>query len=76
MAKKLQVFSIQAHAKVFRFYGEKCLKRILKYLYCTKYNKINIYHFDIHKNIFHTKWHKYYKCFVHRVTQKFSNLMG
>ena len=33
--------------------GEKCLKFILTYLYCTKYDEINIYHLCMHKNVFH-----------------------
>ena len=28
------------HTTIFRSYRGKCLKRILTYLYCTKYNEI------------------------------------
>ena len=61
--------------KIFRSYGGKCLNSILAYLYCAKYNEINVRHSYIHKNVFHKKWHKYYKYFVYRVTQKFPDPM-
>ena len=42
--------------KFFRYItacGKKCLKRLSKYLFCTKYNKINICHSDIAKHVFY-----------------------
>ena len=51
MVQMLKVFCIQDHTKVFRSYGGKCLKRILKYLCCTKYNKINICNLNAHKHV-------------------------
>ena len=41
---------LQRHIKVFRYitaYGGKCLKSILTYLDCTKYNEIDMCHFDV-----------------------------
>ena len=34
---------------------EKYLKHILKFLYCNKYNKINIYHSDKQRNVSYKK---------------------
>ena len=48
--KKAKIFSVQAHQKVFLSYGQKFLKCILIYLYCTKCNEINICNFDVQKH--------------------------
>ena len=37
---------------------DEILKYILTYLYCTKYNEINIYHTDVKKNVSCTGSHK------------------
>ena len=34
------------------------LKRILTYLYCTKYNEIKIYHLDVQKHVLYTGSYK------------------
>ena len=71
--------SLQRYTKDFRcitVYGEKSLTRILTCLYCNKWNEIDVCQSNIHKHVFHKKWYKYYKCFVYRLTQKFSNSMG
>ena len=39
--------------KSFPILWRKLLKCILSYLYCTKYNEINVCHLHIHKNVFH-----------------------
>ena len=72
----IQVFWIQAHTKVFRSYGGKYLKHILTYLFCIKYNEINMCHLDIHKNVIDKKWQKYYKYFVYKVIENFPILWG
>ena len=41
--------------KIFRSYGEKCLIRILTYLYWTKFKEINICHLDVYNNVFSKK---------------------
>ena len=49
---------LQRHTKVFRYitaYGGKCLKSILTYLDCTKYNEIDICHFDVQNNTSYKK---------------------
>ena len=33
-------------------------------------------HLDIQKHVSYKKWYKYYKCFVCRLIQMFSNSMG
>ena len=38
--------------------GGNFLKRILTYLYCIKYNEINMYHSDVQKNILCAGSHK------------------
>ena len=38
--------------------GGKCLKHILTYLACTKYNEINISHSDTQKHVFYEKGYK------------------
>ena len=60
----------------FRNMGRKYLKRILTYLYCNKWNKINIYHSDTQKHVSYKKWYKCYKYFVYRLSQKFSDPNG
>ena len=50
---------------------EKKLKCILTYLSCTEYNKINICHLDVKKQVFYKKWYNYYKYFVYRLTENF-----
>ena len=62
--------------KSFPILCGKFLKLIITYLYCTKYNEINICHLYIHENIFYKKWHKDYKYFVYRLIHKFSDPMG
>ena len=54
MVQTLLIFCTQDHTYVFRSYGGggECLKRILTYLYCTKYNEIIMYHSDVYKSIF------------------------
>ena len=52
--------STETH-KIFRYitaYGGKCLKPILTYLDCTKYNEINISHSDLQKHVAYEKWLK------------------
>ena len=61
--------------KSFPILWGKCLKLIIRYLYCTKYNEIKICNLYIHENVFHKKWHIDYKYFVYRVTQIFSDPM-
>ena len=39
-------------------YGKENLKRILTYLYCTKYNEINAFHLVIQKYVSYTGSHK------------------
>ena len=49
MIQKVQILCVQAHSKLFQYTelcGRKFLKRILIYLCCTKYNEINVCHFD------------------------------
>ena len=55
--------------------GEKYLKRIVKYLYCTKYNEINIGHSNIQKHVSYEKCYKKYKYFVYRLKQKLSDTL-
>ena len=43
------MISLQTHTKE---YGEKCLKYILTYLDCIKYNEIKIDHSHIQKHVF------------------------
>ena len=62
--------------KSFPILWEKCLKLIITYLFCTKYNEINICHLYMHENVFHKKWHKDYKNFICRVTQSFPTTAG
>ena len=67
---------LQRHTKVFRYitaYEEKCLKRILTYLYCSKYNEIDIGHLHIQKHASYKKCHKKYKYYVCKLTEKFSD---
>ena len=45
---RINIFSIQARTKVLKY-----LKCILTYLYCIKYDEINVYHLCMHKNVFH-----------------------
>ena len=54
---------------------EKCLKRILTYLDCTKYNEINIGHLHIQKHVSYKKLYKKYKYYVYRIAQKFSDIL-
>ena len=63
----------QKFSDIFRLMEEKCLKRILKYLYWTKYSKINMCHPGIPKHVSYKKWYKTYKYFIYRLTQKFSH---
>ena len=52
MLWKVQILCIQRHtkfSKTLEATGGKHLKRILKYLFCTKYNGINPYHSDVTK---------------------------
>ena len=52
---------LQRHTKVFRCimaYGVKFLKHILMYLYCIKYNKVNICHSGTQKHVSYKKWDK------------------
>ena len=51
----LQVFFMQAHTTVFLLYGGKCLKRILTYLYSTRYNEINKGHSYVQKHVSYRK---------------------
>ena len=49
---------LQKHTKVFQYItpmGEKCLKRILAYLDCTKHSEININHLHIQKHVSYKK---------------------
>ena len=57
--------------KSFPILCRKFLKSILLCLYCINYNKINIYHSDIQRHVFHEKWLKQYKYFLYRFAQKF-----
>ena len=56
---------------ILRPMGEKCLKRILTHLDCTKYNVINLSQLHIQKHVSNKKLHKNYKYYVYRLTQKF-----
>ena len=53
--------------------GRKFLKCILKYLFYTKYNEINIFHSVVQKHFSNEKWLKEYKYFEYKLTQKFSD---
>ena len=60
-------YSSETH-KLFGF-----LKRILTYLYCTKYDENNIGHSDTQKHVFLLKRFKHFKYFLYRLTQKVSD---
>ena len=65
--------STETHQSFLIHYGSwgGCLKHILKYLYCTKYNVLR---FVIQKkHISHEKWHKQHEYYVYQLTQNFSN---
>ena len=54
MVNKRLMVCMQRHTKVFRYitaYGETCLKRILTYLDCIKYNEINRGHLYLQKHV-------------------------
>ena len=51
----------QKFSNTLRPIGGKCLKRILKYLYFTKYNKINTCHSDIPKHVSYKKCYEKYR---------------
>ena len=53
--------------------GEKCLKSILTYLDCTKYNETDIGHLHNQKHISNKKLYKKYKYCVYKLIQKFSD---
>ena len=53
----------------------KCLKSILTYLDCTKYNEMYIGHLHIQKHVSYKKLYKKYKYYVYRLTQKFSDTL-
>ena len=59
-------FCIQAHTKIFKYImacGKNVLKHILTYLYCRKYNEINIFQSDVQKHVSYAEAHK--KIFIH-----------
>ena len=49
--------SFLSTSKYITAYGEEIFKHILAYLYCIKYNEINIRHSDVQKHIFSKKWY-------------------
>ena len=61
----------QKFSNTLRFTKGKSFKRILAYLYCIKYNEINICHLGIQKYNSHEKWFKSYKYFLYRLAQNF-----
>ena len=61
----------------FGLLGEgKFLKLILTYLYCTKYNKINIFHLVVQEHVSYTGSHKrfliYYRLYFEMARNVFS----
>ena len=54
----------------------KCLKSILTYLDCIKYNEIDISHLHIQKHVFYKKkLYKKYKKIMYRLIRKFSDTL-
>ena len=50
--------------------GRKFLKQILTYLYCTKYNEIDVWHLDVHKHVSYTV-----QILVYKITEKVSYML-
>ena len=69
--------STETHKSFPIHYGlrGKSFNRILTYLYCTKYNEINISYSDIQKHFPIKKSYKKYKYLTDKLTQKFSNTL-
>ena len=73
-----QTVCLQRHTKfsdTLQPMERKCLKNILTYEDCTKYDEIDIYHLHIQKQVSYKKFCKKYKSYVYRLTQKFSDTL-
>ena len=62
--------------KSFQILWGKCLNHILTYLNCTKFNKFNMCHSDVHKYVSQKNDINTKKIVTDRLTKTFSNSMG
>ena len=73
------IFCIQIHTKIIRYlmaYGGIFSKCFSTYIYCTKYDEINISHSCVQKHVLYTGSHKrffmYYRLFLETAGDVFS----